>query len=260
MIAIARLAALSLALALAAAPSGNAAAAGQDERFADANAAYEAGDFQKAADTYRAIAEDGHLAPGLFYNLGNAEFRLGAQGRAALWYRRAAALDPAFAEADQNLRYLTDQQGVVRFEPGPAGKFGGLLPRSTWAVLLAAFGWTAAAALAARLLIRRSGALWGTAFGIAAAGGIVALGGWIANGLRPEIRDLAVVVAPADIQVRTAPADSAPSAIGLRPGSEVRQLDARGGWTYVETPGGTRGWIKADACEALWPWEPGLAG
>ena len=52
---------------------------------------------------------------------------------------------------------------------------------------------------------------------------------------------------------RFAPAESSKAVGEIPEGSEVRILDAGGPWTYVEIPGGARGWIDRAALESLPP-------
>ena len=49
--------------------------------------------------------------------------------------------------------------------------------------------------------------------------------------------------------------------IGLPPGSQVRTLEKRGPWFYVEIPGSPenlRGWVEAGAITPLWTWDESL--
>lgn len=95
--ALVALAALAVWSPAAAAPS-----------YADANQAYLTGDWQRAAEQYRALDEAGIVHPNLYYNLGNAEFRLGRLGPAVYNYERALRLDPDFEDARHNLELARD--------------------------------------------------------------------------------------------------------------------------------------------------------
>ena len=86
---------------------GRAFAGGGD--FEAANQAFDQGKFAEAKAGYEKLAETGEWSAHLFYNLGNADYRLGATGRAMLDYERALALDPAHAEARANLAVLRKQ-------------------------------------------------------------------------------------------------------------------------------------------------------
>src|SRR5207237_6004412 len=77
--------------------------------FAKANQAYSEGRFQEAAEGYESLVQSGQRNTNLFYDLGNAYYRLGNFGKAILNYERALALDPRHPEADANLRLARDE-------------------------------------------------------------------------------------------------------------------------------------------------------
>src|SRR2546430_2165903 len=83
--------------------------AADESGFAKANQAYSEGRFQEAADGYESLVQSGQWNANLFYDLGNAYYRLGNFGKAILNYERALALDPRHPEADANLRLARDE-------------------------------------------------------------------------------------------------------------------------------------------------------
>src|SRR5437763_17197394 len=80
-----------------------------DKTFAKANQAYAQGRFEEAADGYENLIRAGAWNANLFYDLGNARYRLGDFGQAILNYERALALDSRHPEADANLRLARDE-------------------------------------------------------------------------------------------------------------------------------------------------------
>src|SRR5215210_1398695 len=85
------------------------ARADQDPLFAQANQQYSEGHFQEAIKSYDGLVASGQWSANLFYNLGNAWFRLGDFGHAILNYERALALDPHHPETMANLRLARDE-------------------------------------------------------------------------------------------------------------------------------------------------------
>ena len=69
-----------------------------------ANGAYQNGKYEEAKVGYLQLVRAGQYSADLFYNLGNAWFKLGDQGRAILNYERALLLNPRLDEAAANLR------------------------------------------------------------------------------------------------------------------------------------------------------------
>ena len=90
----------------------------QESLFAEGNRLYQEGDFAAAAASYGAVIEGGFESAEVYYNLGNAHFRLGETARAVLNYRRAARLDPANDDIRANLA-LVNQRLQDRIEPLP---------------------------------------------------------------------------------------------------------------------------------------------
>ncbi len=88
------------------------------KRFKDANDLYDQGEaaaaaqkpaqarklFQQAVAQYEAILDAGHHNGQIFFNLGNAYYRLGKIGKAIANYLRAQRLMPRSASVEENLR------------------------------------------------------------------------------------------------------------------------------------------------------------
>ena len=93
-------------------PAFSGAADRSDEKedlFYRANQLYKEGRYSEAVDGYlqlnKSVIDNGHL----YYNLGNAYFRLEQLGHAVLCYERARLLMPRDADLDYNLRYVRQQ-------------------------------------------------------------------------------------------------------------------------------------------------------
>ena len=79
------------------------------ERFFEANQAYKNHQYQQAIDGYRHLIENGFENGQIYYNLGNAYFRLGNLGRAILSYERARFLIPRDSDLAFNLSHARNQ-------------------------------------------------------------------------------------------------------------------------------------------------------
>ncbi len=211
----------------------------QTGKFHEANRCYDEGKFGEAKQIYERLVDGGEWSANLFYNLGNADFRIGAPGKAVLNYERALALDGTHAEARANLQWLRAQTGAR--EPA----------RRWWDYAYPALPGDAFAVVAAL-------ATWGAIFGFVKrksfGGPIVALllaayagfGVWRAE----QERSLAVITGR-DAVARLAPADRASLAEPLPEGSRVRVLSERGEWIYCALPGGGRGWVAEGQLEKV---------
>ena len=80
-----------------------------EEIFVQANRAYKEGQYRQAVSGYRRLLERGIRSGHLFYNLGNAYFRMDELGRAILNYERARLFLPRDPDLNFNLNYARDQ-------------------------------------------------------------------------------------------------------------------------------------------------------
>ena len=69
-----------------------------------ANSYYEKGEFEKAAETYMKIINDGYENAETYYNLGNSYYRTGDIAKAIVNYERALLLRPGDGDTLSNLR------------------------------------------------------------------------------------------------------------------------------------------------------------
>ncbi len=97
------------------------AAQAESPVIAAADSAYMADEYTKAVELYKqAISTEGPSAK-LYYNLGNAYYRLGENGNAILSYERSLRLDPADKDARDNLDFvnarITDRPGGFHGSP-----------------------------------------------------------------------------------------------------------------------------------------------
>lgn len=240
--------------AMAASASSAPAQDARAEAFLRGNRLYESGDFQGAIQAYEEILNEGRTAAELEYNLANAHLKAGEVAPAVLHYRRAIGLRPTYESALLNLGYartLTQDVkaaesrssrigwvGKLRLGPGVAG---GLL----W---FAATGFLVVAGV--RTLRRRLPA-WATAaqWGLAAFALLLA-GALLFEWSQLEGRKEAVVMAE-EAQVRAGPGADQTLSFRLHEGTEVEVLRAVPGWFEVKVSAELRGWIAADAVEAI---------
>jgi tetratricopeptide (TPR) repeat protein len=212
-------------------------------QFDTANQLYEAGKFSDAKQAYDQLVKAGPWSANLYYNRGNAEWKLGDPGNAAADYERALALEPSHPQARANLDFVREQTGAKTADQPWWERALSAIDANTSALLLSASAWAALFCLAVALLrpAGRTGPVVTLAICLLLAG--YAAGClWEANGQATK----AIVIAKST-QARVAPADVAPVADLLPAGSEVLAPEERGPWTYCTLPDGARAWIPTDA-------------
>lgn len=68
--------------------------------------AYDNKNYEEAINIYDSIVQSGNVSSRLFYNLGNAYYRAGDNGKAVWNYERALKLNPRNTEARENLEFV----------------------------------------------------------------------------------------------------------------------------------------------------------
>lgn len=212
---------------------------------AQGTAAYQAGDYAKAAEAFRAITQSGIASSDAYFNLGTAELRAGRRGAAIHALERALRLDPDDADAAYNLAEAQkgniDKVVGAREEEPLVERVGERVPAQAmgWAFLsswIVGLGW-----LASRRFVRRGRGPF-AALGVvglvvaAASGALLGAAAWYeAHG------KYAVVVTPVTA-VREGPAADFKSAFEIHEGLKVRVVRVERGFLRIRLPNGAEGW------------------
>jgi tetratricopeptide (TPR) repeat protein len=218
------------------------------DEFDTANHFFDQEKFSEAKQRYEQLVAEGKWTANLFYNLGNADFRLGAPGVAALNYERALALEPSHPEAAMNLRLLREQTGARIFPPSWRDHLVPPLAIDVCAVIGASAAWLALFCVIA--IIVRRGAISPNVWLLLALFVVLAAYAGFAVWHHAQDASLAVITAR-QAEARLAPVDRAARAETLPAGSRVRVVSERGDWIYCALPGGGLGWLPASALEKV---------
>lgn len=239
------------------------------DRYREIVTAMDKADYGRAYNLAEALARElnsaGMLSPDLFEIMGHLSYRLGDHGHAVLWYKRAELILPWVPELRQNLRHLHEKLHFVSFPPSSAAaSLGLLLSSNAWIVVASVGGWLILIGLGLVVAIRSPIVrAWSTGATVA---GVLALVASIAGFLiRPtgaeRVANVLVITTPQSKAYTAAATTSGTVMDQLPPGSQIRLLEKRGAWSYVEIPGSpenVRGWVESDAATPLWPWPAAL--
>jgi tetratricopeptide (TPR) repeat protein len=205
--------------------------------------------YRRAAMRFERIAGDGGVRNGrLYYNIGNAWFRMGHLGRAILNYRRALLYAPNDSNLQQNLSYARSKRRD-RVEPKAETRVLRTLffwhhdlgTRTRLVLFAVAFG--AVWALAGLMLFRRGTALrWGL---VVAVGLSVLLLGSLAIEAAVSSRTVAGVVLADEVVARKGDAETFQASFKepLHAGTEFDVVEDRGEWLQVDLADGRRCWL-----------------
>jgi len=220
----------------------------KEAEFEAANRLYEQSNFKSAAAAYQKLIDQGVESSVVYFNLGNAWYKAGQNGRAVSAYLNAERLAPRDPSIRYNLGFVRSKVNVGTVSTGT------LLQRALrhlsvneWTLCAAVTIWTALllltvaefrpawrSALRSYLVIATIAATVLTATAAAAI--------YDRNHVR-----IAVVIVP-DAVVRYGPLEESKSFYNLRDGAEVRLLQEQpqSPWAKIEDSAGRQGWLKRD--------------
>ncbi len=260
-IVLAALAALPTSASAATKDAAKSDAAKSDASPGQPLAAYASANYEDAIKLWLAAGDYARLSPAVLYNIGNACYRLGSPGYAALYYRRALAREPGHEESRQNLRFIERKCGSLSVQRPDYQYALARLPLRLWQAGV----WTGLWLCVLALLVfpaTRDGARIRIAaiFTLVLAPLLVTLG-VLGCHYYPDdaefvpVANQAVIVAE-KIVVHADASRSSPEVIDAPPGSLCELVNLSGEWAYIAFASKTRGWIPAAALEKVIPEKP----
>lgn len=219
--------------------------------FAKGNALYAKGKYKEAADSYQLVLKAGYSSADVYFNLGNACYKLGEMPSAILYYEKAYKLTPGDEEIEVNIK-LANLKIADKIEAVPE------LFLSKWwrsvilfwsaetlsvlsvAGFLLGFMLLSVYLFAVSISIKRSSFYAG--IGILASALIMIL----ASNLQTRYlnsSDSAIVFA-GTVNVKSGPKDSFKTLFVIHEGLKVGVKAQSEDWIKVELPNGNIGWIE----------------
>src|SRR5205809_2814318 len=123
--------------------------------FDKANQEYAQGHFKEAIAGYETLVRSGPLSANLFYDLGNAYFRMGDFGGAILNYERALALERHHPEATANLQIARDEARALEILPSWPERYLQFASVNQYSIAAATAFWLAIFAVVTLIFSRR---------------------------------------------------------------------------------------------------------
>lgn len=243
-------------------PLGASAAASSsdypDSLWTAGTRAYTEGRWDEALSAWSSISELGVESCALYYNIGNACFKMGDYSHAILNYERASRLDPSDADVAHNLEFA---RGMVRdkievipevFFIAWARKACRLLSSDTWAVLFLVLMGLCLVCVVTFLLrvgVRRAVSFYAALFLLLSS--LLCLG--FAHSQKMDyVRDNAAIITRGVTSVRSSPgSESSTDLFILHEGTRVKVLDSVGEWLNIELSDGRQGWLPSSDLEMI---------
>lgn len=232
--------------------------------FDEGNAHFAAGEYQKAISLYELAVASGYASAELYYNTGNAYYRLDELGKAMLFYKRAELLAPDNRELAHSIQ-LTSSKLQDKFSR---------LPDPFWkstSSRIASRGLSTPIAILGLLLYLAGMALIGyriwarkrlgsaqnewvrRIYSVLLVIGIPLILLGMASSFTTSLDRAAVVIAD-EVLLREEPGEESASELSIHEGLVVRlsqNVDETTGWVEIVLPNGITGWIPAETIEAI---------
>jgi tetratricopeptide (TPR) repeat protein len=233
-------------------------AADAQQVFEKANQDYQSGDYRAAADAYESILQKGNVfSKELYFNLGNAYYRLNLIGLAMLNYERALRLAPDDHEIQQNLS-LTRARVSDDIEPVTNVFFvrwlqilRGVFPADSWAIFGLFFIWFGIVGFTIWILAEQR--VWkkrGFLSGLIAIPLSIFLF-LLARSAATVMQTPFGIVIAKETNLKTAPDPQAATVNTLHEGLKIEILDSFGSMTKVKLPNGEDGWLLTADIEKI---------
>jgi tetratricopeptide (TPR) repeat protein len=220
--------------------------------------AYEAAKYEDAIKLWLGAGNYQNLTADTLYNIGNACYRSGSPGQAALYYRRALVRNSAHAEARQNLRFIERKYGAITVQRPEYQYALARFPLETWKAICLTGLWLCALALLVFPATRPDARLRLAAVAALVLGPMLAATGALGWRYFPNDAEFAPVAKQAVIilektALHTDAARTSPEVIDAPPGSLCEIITRSGRWAYVSFATRTRGWIPVESIEKVIP-------
>ena len=223
--------------------------------FSQANSQYQNGNFKEAAAGYEKIISQGNPSAAVYYNLGNAYFRLNQKGRALISYERALEVSPRDRDVLWNKNILKTAL-PDHIEPQDEGltlswirKITDFLSiheiASVFSGLLFLF-----MIISALLFLIPPAGQWAGRFRVLLLVLFLPVSAlfvmkWL------DVKDPTVVVLSKEVYARYGPSDTETKAFLLHEGAEAKVRDETEGWLYVGLANKNSGWVPKESCGAV---------
>ena len=230
---------------------------GLDSIFDQSNAFYTDGKYQMAIYGYKDILNSGFESAELYYNLGNAFYKLNNIPESNFFYEKARSVSPTDEDILINLSYAQNLR-IDKIEKLPITQTQNfkinilnLLSERGWSVLLIILAWIACVSFVLYLSVNNSGnkRIFFTQFIILMIGFIVV---FTINYEKKNLNnEKFAIIYDKEIEVWSEPNKISELKFLLHEGTKVKQVDTIQDWVNIQLENGTLGWIQSSSIKTL---------
>ncbi|MAN26345.1 MULTISPECIES: tetratricopeptide repeat protein [Mesonia] len=226
--------------------------------FQQASQDYANGNYEAAINKYESILKSGEVSASLYYNLGNAHYKLDHIAPSIYNYEKALQLDPGYKDAENNLAFAQNMtlDAIDDLPKSSLSKiFNGIISKLSfngWAWLAVVFSIVLSVCfllyyLSASVLKKR---IFFTGFVVGIIVMIASVSfAYMQYGIQ-QSKKYAIVFAE-ESTVRSEPNPQSSNAFLLHEGTKIKILDNFNGFYKIELADGRQGWVKENDLKTL---------
>ncbi len=226
--------------------------------FNKATDSYNNGDYQKAIDNYSGILENGQHSAELYFNLGNAYYKLNEIAPSIYYYEKALLLSPNDSDIKNNLSYaqnMTLDAIEVMPETGLAKIYNsitGIMTFDQWSYAAVMF-----MILFVLLYIAFFYFRYATKKRIAFIGSFVSLFISVIAAAFAFVQfndfkaDQPAIVFDSEVQIKAEPNNRSEAIFVLHEGTKVNILEGLNEWKKIRIVDGKTGWVTSESIKLL---------
>lgn len=232
-----------------------------DDLSTQAQTAYEEARYDDAIRLWLQAGPYETLTADTLYNIGNACYRSGSPGHAALYYRRALQKYPGHIESRQNLHFIERKYGSLTIHRPDYQYMLARIPLATWKNTVTTGAWMIALGLLIFPATRpgaRARILAASALILGPMIMVTAGLGWRYFPNDSEFAPIAkqAVVVESDVVVHAEASRNSTEVINAPPGSLCEVIRESGRWAYISFATKTRGWVPTEKINHILPQSP----
>ncbi len=228
-----------------------------EQKFDQGKEHYKEANYEAAISSWESILESGEHAAALYFNLGNAYYRIDQIAPSIYYYEKALQLAPGDPEIKNNLVFAQNQT-IDIIEPLPKNIFSSWIERTTqyfsfdnWAKIAVVFitGFVLLFLLYYFSVVAMKKRLF---FASALLSLFVSLGCiFFAYTNYAQVNDIkSAILFTSSSQVRSEPLERSDLSFVLHEGTKVKIISEEDGWVRIKLADGKDGWmLKADLKE-----------
>jgi tetratricopeptide (TPR) repeat protein len=230
-----------------------------NEMIADsANQAYASGKFNNAVILYQKVIANGYESAGVYYNLGNAYFKVNDMASAILYFEKSLKLRPGEENTEFNLK-VAQTRIVDKIDELPLPFYarvwnwlGEIFPVDIWGYLIIisitlTLLFAAFYLLTSRISIRKLTFWIGVLFLLCTCiFNLAAYSHYYHLKNVPE-----AIIFDATVHVKSSPAENSTDIFVIHEGTKVRITDQVGEWNEIHIANGSVGWVKTSVMQNI---------